>query len=139
MWTPPTAYTAKQHWLEHEDKTLASVFGLTSIEEICEAFMCYPSCILQRARQLGLMGEEHSYLTAQHIEGMVRLYSLGLSYEDISDVYGLPDVFIKYYKPPTGASEAAARQYQDAHARQDPNQGDMFNHTEDNESKDTTE
>lgn len=112
MYNPPDYYRKKSKWSKAEDKALISAFGLMVIEEICEAYMCTPSCVIQRARQLCILPAEHDETTAKEVELIISLFDEGISVEDVCDKFYMPD-----YK---------RRALQDYYARNNENQLDMF-------------
>lgn len=126
MWNPPNEYRRKTSWLPHEDKALITVWGLTAIEEICETFMCGPLDIINRARQMNIMPAEHTYLTSQDIDWMVRLFETGSSDADVAEKFCLPDHNFKYIIPRDGALSSVRREVQDYYARINEDQLDMF-------------
>jgi hypothetical protein len=126
MWNPPSEYKSKQNWLPHEDKTLISAWGLTTLEEICECFMCHPFNVVSRARQLGIMPAEFTYLTAQHLEWMTRLYEDGHDDSLVADKFGLPDHNLKYIQPRSDAITQARREVQDFYSKLNKDQIDLF-------------
>lgn len=126
MYNPPNDYRKKTNWSEAEDKALITIFGLTSIEEICEAYMCSPFCIISRARILGIMPPEHSLITAQDIEWMIRLLETGAGADELAEKFGLPDHNFKYIIPRDGALSACRREVQDYYAKQNDDQLSLF-------------
>ena len=132
-WTPKSEYSHKSRWLDHEDKALMLVWGLTTVEEICEAFMCYPHNIIDRARQLGIMPAESRLITAENIEDMVVMMEYNaMNFTELAELFRLPDDQNRFIPVPTSALNEISRERQDYYAKTNDNQLDLLNNAEDN-------
>lgn len=126
MWQPNNEYKPKQQWEDHEDKALMACWGLTSLEEIAEAFMCSCYNIMTRARILGLIPSRCNLLSAKQIEDMVRLFDDNKTMDEVTAIYNLPNEIYRYKTVTPSCDRIASRELQDYHARNNENQLDMF-------------
>jgi hypothetical protein len=122
----PYEYKAKKSWSKHEDKALIMSWGLTSPEEICEAFLCRQIDLVLRVRQLGLMPSDYKGLYAEHIEKMAMMLEGGMSETEVAEIFGLPDHNFKYIQPRSDAITQARREIQDFDSKLNIDQIDLF-------------
>jgi hypothetical protein len=72
------------------------------------------------------MPAEFTYLTAQHLEWMTRLYEDGHDDSLVADKFGLPDHNFKYIQPRSDAITQARREVQDFYSKLNKDQIDLF-------------